>query len=99
MTNSAPAYVISWERFSDDGKMAANGKPFNHTNLTCACRQWPLGTVLIITESHNGISVRVVVTDRTSRAHKNRIDLSPAAFAKLDGLELGICKATVKVSR
>lgn len=98
MTN-APAYIISWERFSDDGKIAANGQPFNHTNLTCATRLFPFGTKLRIVDCHNLSVVEVTVTDRTAKRFARRIDLSPAAFAHLNGLALGICEATVTVEK
>ena len=98
MTNLVAAVVLlaSWERFDDSGKIAANGKPFNPSAMTCATRLWPLGTTLKVRDTHNGFAVTVRVTDRPARRFgHSRIDLSPAAFEKLNGLALGICKVTV----
>ena len=77
--------------------MAANGKSFNPAAMCCATRQWPLGATLIVTDSHNGSSVVVTVTDRPARRFKNRVDLSPAAFEKLNGLDLGLADVSVKL--
>ena len=90
MTNLVCAAVLcvaSWERFSDDGKLAANGKAFSPSAMTCATWLYPLGTRLRVTDVHNGLSVLVRVTDRTARKWRRRIDLSPAAFSVLAGLE------------
>lgn len=89
--------VASWERYSDHGKIAANGKPFDASAMTCAHRKLPLGTVVRVTDIANSNSVVVTVTDRTSKHYSHRIDLSPAAFKKLNSLELGLCKVKVEV--
>ena len=93
MTNLVCAAVLcvaSWEQFSDDGKLAANGKAFSPKAMTCATWLFPLGTKLRVIDTRNGLSVVVRVTDRTARRWRKRIDLSPAAFSVLAGLELGV---------
>ena len=65
--------------------------------MTCATWQWPLGTLLRITDSHNGCWVIVRVTDRPARRFAGRIDLSPAAFSKLNGLPLGLCEVKAEI--
>ena len=69
--------------------------------MTCASRLWPKNTVLRVTERHNGLSVVVVVDDwgpgRAPTANGVIIDLSPAAFEVLAGLELGHAEVTVEV--
>ena len=98
LTNAPPVVLTcSWERFSDSGKIAANGLPFNPQAMCCASRMWPIGTVLKVTDAHNGCSVTVRVTDKISEHYANRLDLSPAAFSYLNGLPKGICTATVTV--
>ena len=89
--------TASWERFSDSGKIAANGKPFNPKIFTCATWRFPIGSKLHIVESHNGSAVDVIVTDKPAKRFLNRIDLSPAAFNKLDGLDLGLADVSVKL--
>lgn len=98
MTNIVVAVlmVASWERFDDAGKVAANGHKFNPAAMSCATWRFPLGTKLHVTDVHNHLACDVMVTDRPSRRFKGRVDLSPAAFGKLNGLELGICQVQVK---
>ena len=95
--SKADIYTASWERFDDYGKIAANGKPFDPNLMTCATRRWPLGTMLQVTDSHNGLSVIVRVTDvPAKRFGTTRIDLSPKAFEVLNGLDLGTCPVNVR---
>ena len=97
MTNLVVAVmmVASWERFDDHGKIAANGHRFDTNAMTCATWRFPIGTKLHVVDSHNRLFCDVVVTDRTARRFKNRVDLSPAAFEKLNGLGLGVCDVLV----
>lgn len=67
--------------------------------MFCATRFYPIGTKLRVTEIHNGISVVVVVIERGPafrliRQHRV-IDLAPAAFQRLAGLELGLAEVTI----
>ena len=79
------------------GRMA-NGKIFDENALTCACRLYPLGSLLRITNAKNGKSVIVLVTDRIGkRFAKTRIDLAMAAFAKIADLEQGLVPVKVEV--
>jgi len=98
MTNLVVSILLiaSWERFDDAGKIAANLRRFNPQAMTCATWCFPLGTRLHVRDAHNHLLCDVVVTDRPARRFTNRIDLSPAAFSKLNGLEMGVC--TVEVS-
>jgi rare lipoprotein A len=98
MTNIVLSVVLclaSWQTFTDKGKIAANGKPFDPSSMSCASRQFPLGTHLRVTDIHNKSFVDVVVTDKPHKRFKNRIDLSPRAFKQLNGLELGVCGVSV----
>lgn len=65
------------------GRIAANGKPYNHNALTCASNRHKLGTKLEL--EWGGNRVTVTVTDRMDkRLGKSRIDLSGAAYKTLD---------------
>lgn len=100
MTNSIAIAVIciaSWEQRDEAGRIGANHQPFNPKAMTCATRLFPLGTRLHITELHNGLTVDVLVTDRNPKKDANRIDLSPAAFEKLNGLAIGVCEIKAEV--
>lgn len=89
-------YRVSWEQFSERGKIGKYGIAYEPQAMTCASRKWPCGTRLRFTEIHNGLSVVVTVADVNPRG-KCVADLSAAAFEKLDGLPLGIAEVTVEV--
>ena len=75
----------------------ANGQPFNENALTAACRMYPLGARIRVTNARNGRSVVVKVTDRIGkRFATTRIDLSKAAFQKIADLDQGIVPITVR---
>lgn len=83
----------TWEY--SHGQMA-NGKYFDETAYTCACRAFPLGTRLKVTNKATGKYIVVVVTDRIGkRFAQTRIDLSKAAFAKIANLRDGLAKVEV----
>lgn len=64
------------------GKLMANGKPFNMRAMTTASNSHPLGSVLRVTSGKR--SVVVTVTDRGGFAKYGRLlDMSKASFAKL----------------
>lgn len=46
------------------GRLTANGERFDANGNTAAARTWPLGTVLTVTNPHNGRSLRVRINDR-----------------------------------
>jgi rare lipoprotein A (peptidoglycan hydrolase) len=74
----------------------ANGERFDENKLTCATRLYKLGTFLTITNSNNGKTVVVKVTDRIGkRFAQTRIDLSQGAFVKIADLKSGIVPITV----
>ena len=89
--------TASWERFSDTGRVMATGRRFDPVAMTCATWRYPLGTLVRVTDVHNGSEVLVRVTDRPAKEFGNRIDLSPRAFSKLNGLPLGVCEVKCEV--
>jgi rare lipoprotein A len=76
----------------------ANGKKFNEKAFTCACRLYPLGTKLCITNIDTGNKVVVEVTDRIGKRFANsRIDLSKHAFEAIGELKQGLINIKVEV--
>lgn len=78
------------------GRIMANGKPFDVNALTAASRTLPLGTRARVTNRHTGQSTIVIITDR-GRLHHVIIDLTPRA-ARAIGLtvEKGIVPVLVQ---
>lgn len=67
-------------------KRMANGKHFSDSGLTAACRLYPLGSRVMVTNVANGKTVCVTITDRIGkRFAKTRIDLSKGAMEALGG--------------
>ncbi len=88
----------SWYGEKYRGAMCADGKTrFDPDKMTCASWDYPFGTLLEV--SYGGRKVRVRVTDRGPSMKYYRkgrkLDLSKAAFGKLEKTEKGII--TVKV--
>lgn len=82
-TRHAEIWTLSVYATRYHGRMAANGRPYDHKALTCASNNHAFGTRLHIIA--NGRCVMVEVTDRLDRIlGKTRIDLSGAAMMSLD---------------
>ena len=106
---AAPAHALqaSWYSmaslraegtFKYSAGITASGARFNENALTCACRLYPIGTWLKITNMANGRAVIVRVNDRIGRRFaKSRIDLAKAAFARIALLSKGIINITAEV--
>jgi rare lipoprotein A (peptidoglycan hydrolase) len=77
--------VASWYGSQFQGKLMANGSPFNMNNLTVAHKSLPLGTRVRIQNVENGREIIATVTDRGPYVKGRGIDLSRQA-AKLLGI-------------
>ncbi len=79
----------------------ANGRLLDDSKKTCASWDYKFGTVLLITNTRNGKSVEVTVTDRGPNKYLYRqgrvLDLSLAAFSAIADTEQGIITVTVRV--
>jgi len=76
----------------------ANGKRFNPATYSAASYEYPLGSVLLVTNNANGKQVAVMVTDRGPARRLGRLlDLSESAATALDYHEAGITTVDVKV--
>src|SRR5947209_516277 len=79
--------VASFYGTEFDGRLTASGAPYHSSQMTCAHRTLPFGTVLRVTDVETKRSVVVKVTDRGPYAKGRVIDLSLAAAR-----DLGIVK-------
>ncbi len=77
----------SWYGGGFQGRETASGENYNMTDLTCAHRSLPLGTLIRVTNLVNHKSVVVRVNDRGPYLASRVIDLSYAAahFLGFDG--------------
>jgi rare lipoprotein A len=69
----------SWYGGSFNGRQTASGENYDMTDLTCAHRSLPLGTLVRVTNLVNNKSVVVRVNDRGPYFASRVIDLSYAA--------------------
>jgi rare lipoprotein A len=81
------------ERFN--AKKTASGERFNSNLLTAAHRTLPFGTHVVVKNVSNGKSVTVRINDRGPFKRKRIIDLSKAAFAKIEKIGKGIAEVEI----
>lgn len=80
------------------GRKTASGKMFDMNGLTAASNNYPLGTILRVTNVKNNKSVEVEITDRGGFSKYGRLlDLSKGAFSKIANVKQGIVSIMVEV--
>ncbi len=79
------------------GRKMSNGERYNSKGFTCAHRTLPFGTKLKVTNTRNGRSVVVRVTDRGPFVRGRIVDLSYAAAKEIGMISSGV--AYIKVER
>jgi rare lipoprotein A len=71
--------IASWYGKEHQGRMMADGHPFDRFKLTAASRSLPFGTRITVTNVANDSAVVVTVTDRGPWVKSRILDLSEAA--------------------
>lgn len=79
-----------------NGRKTADGSVFYQTAPTCASNVYKLGSLLRVTNTENGKSVTVKVTDTGAFKLPKLVDLSKSAFSQLASLKQGIIKVLVE---
>lgn len=79
------------------GHTMANGKKYNPKRLTAAHKTLAFGTKVKVTNTHNGKSVEVVITDRGPKQADRVLDITPRAAHALGISKLGMAPVTVDV--
>lgn len=87
----------SWYGRDFHGGSTASGLSYDMYTFTAAHRTLPMGTVVRVTDQHNGKSVMVCVTDRGPFVRGRIIDLSFAAAQQIDIDDRGISKVKLEV--
>jgi rare lipoprotein A len=91
--------AASWYGEDFHGRPTASGKAFDQHKLTAAHRVLPLGSRVRVMNALNGRQVEVLINDRGPYIDGRIIDLSHAAAAELDMIDLGTSPVTVEVIR
>ncbi|HUB20060.1 MAG TPA: septal ring lytic transglycosylase RlpA family protein [Acidobacteriaceae bacterium] len=89
--------VASWYGKYFEGRTTASGQPFDPSQMTCAHRTLPLGSVLRVTNLENHKSVIVTVNDRGPVPENRVIDLSRAAADALGFSDRGLAPVKVEL--
>ena len=79
------------------GHKTSNGERYNHQAMTCANKDFPLGTMLKVTRADDGRSVVVRVNDCGPHRAGRIIDLSGAAALKMGLIRDGITQVNLEV--
>ena len=88
--------TASWYGIPFHGRQTASGETYDMNGMTCAHRTLPFGTVLLVTNTGNGRSATVRVTDRGPYVSGRIIDLSRGAASALDMLATGTAQVELK---
>ncbi|MDB5233539.1 MAG: hypothetical protein JWR44_532 [Hymenobacter sp.] len=79
------------------GRATASGSTYRPGEMTCAHNTLPFGTVIRVTNTRNGRSVDVTVTDRGPHTKGYIVDVSRRAAVQLDIIEAGVVPVVVTV--
>lgn len=91
-TGVASYYGGKWH-----GRKTANGEIFDTNTLTAAHKTLPFNTKVKVTNVNNGKSVIVRINNRGPYSKGRVIDLSQAAFKKIENLGKGITKINLEI--
>jgi rare lipoprotein A len=80
-------------------RKTASGERFNNCAMTAAHKSLPFGTCVMVTNTDNGKTVLVRINDRGPYVKGRIIDLTQAAFSKIEHIEKGIAEVKIKVVR
>ncbi len=103
-TGSSMTCLASWYGPGFAGRTTANGEIFDPSELTAAMQKVKFGTIVTVTRTATGASVRVRINDRGPAQwvdgrfvpHPTRcIDLSEAAMRAIGGIHSGVVRVTV----
>ncbi|MBR0680005.1 septal ring lytic transglycosylase RlpA family protein [Roseomonas eburnea] len=78
-----------------NGRRMANGSRFDPSSDTIAHRTLPFGTVVRVTNLHNGLSATGTVTDRGPWTRGRIVDLSPRIARDIDMIRSGVARVEV----
>ena len=80
-----------------DGKMTASGVRYDRNKMTAAHPYLPFDTKVLVTNLRNNRTAEVIIIDRFSPAKDRILNVSYSAAVKLDLIESGIAKISIKI--
>lgn len=80
-------------------RKTASGQRLDNSAMTAAHKKLPFGTRVRVTNISNGRTVEVVINDRGPFVRGRVIDLTRAAFARIEDLRMGLADVEVVVVR
>ncbi|MGL5692332.1 MAG: septal ring lytic transglycosylase RlpA family protein [Bacteroidales bacterium] len=91
--------IASWYGEPFHGRRTFSGEVYDMHAMTAASNRFPMGTIVKVTNKSNDKHVVVKINDTGafSKKYGREIDLSRAAFAKLDKLGRGLLEVEVEV--
>jgi len=89
--------IASWYGPGFHGKKTANGEKYNQRLMTAAHKILPMNTWVQVTNLENNKTVVVRINDRGPYKEDRIIDLTQKAAERLDFMEKGTAKVTLKV--
>jgi rare lipoprotein A len=89
--------IASYYANKFQSRRTASGEIFDNNLMTAAHRSLPFGTNVVVKNLNNGKSVKVTINDRGPFTKKRIIDLSRAAFAKIENINKGVTKVEIMV--
>ena len=82
-----------------NGRATASGSTYRPEGMTAAHNTLPFGTLIRVTNTRNGRSVEVTVTDRGPHTKGYIVDVSHRAAVQLDIIEAGVVPVEIAVVR
>lgn len=82
-----------------NGRATTSGSIYRPEGMTAAHNTLPFGTLIRVTNTRNGRSVEVTVTDRGPHTKGYIVDVSHRAAVQLDIIEAGVVPVEVAVVR
>jgi len=89
--------IASYYSVKYQNRKTASGERFNNYSMTAAHKSLPFGTKVVVTNINNGKTVRVTINDRGPYVKGRIIDLTQAAFSKIERIDKGIAEVKIKV--
>jgi len=89
--------VASWYGPGFAGRPTASGEPFRPARLTAAHPRLAFGTVVRVTRTDTGQTVRVVINDRGPFVAGRVIDVSRGAARRLDLITVGLGTVRIEI--